>query len=94
MDEATSALDFETERELCLNLQRWSKGRTVFFITHRLTTIRSADVILLRIRVVLLNLVHTVSLYHLMDVMHHCSDNKIPLLLNLLMYSVYSDPIF
>ena len=46
MDEATSALDFETERELCLNLQRWSKGRTVFFITHRLTTIRSADTIL------------------------------------------------
>ena len=46
MDEATSALDFDTERQLCLNLQIWAKGRTVFFITHRLSTIRSSDVIL------------------------------------------------
>ena len=36
MDEATSALDYDTERQLCLNLQEWAKGRTVFFITHRL----------------------------------------------------------
>ena len=41
MDEATSALDYDTERKLCLNLQEWAKGRTVFFITHRLSTIRS-----------------------------------------------------
>ena len=46
MDEATSALDFDTERQLCLNLQEWTKGRTVFFITHRLSTIRSSDLIL------------------------------------------------
>ena len=46
MDEATSALDFDTERQLCLNLQDWAKGRTVFFITHRLSTIRSSDLIL------------------------------------------------
>ena len=46
MDEATSALDFDTERQLCLNLQEWAKGRTVFFITHRLSTIRNSDVIL------------------------------------------------
>ncbi len=46
MDEATSALDFDTERQLCLNLQDWAKGRTVFFITHRLSTIRNSDVIL------------------------------------------------
>lgn len=43
MDEATSALDYETERQLCLNLQTWSQKKTVFFITHRLTTIRNAD---------------------------------------------------
>ena len=36
MDEATSALDYDTERQLCLNLQSWAKNRTVFFITHRL----------------------------------------------------------
>ena len=36
MDEATSAHDYDTERELCLNLQEWAKGKTVLFITHRL----------------------------------------------------------
>ena len=46
MDEATSALDFDTERRLCLNLQNWSTGRTVFFITHRLSTVKSSDLIL------------------------------------------------
>jgi HlyB family type I secretion system ABC transporter len=46
MDEATSALDYNTEKQLCLNLQRWAAGRTVFFITHRLSSIRSSDVIL------------------------------------------------
>jgi HlyB family type I secretion system ABC transporter len=46
MDEATSALDYDTERQLCLNLQEWAKGRTVFFITHRLSTIRNSDLIL------------------------------------------------
>ena len=46
MDEATSALDYDTERQLCLNLQSWAKDRTVFFITHRLSTIRNSEVIL------------------------------------------------
>ena len=46
MDEATSALDYDTERQLCLNLQTWAKGRTVFFITHRLSTIRNSELIL------------------------------------------------
>ena len=46
MDEATSALDYDTERQLCLNLQQWASGRTVFFITHRLSTIRNSDLIL------------------------------------------------
>ena len=46
MDEATSALDYNTERQLCLNLQNWAKGRTVLFITHRLSSIKSSDLIL------------------------------------------------
>ncbi len=47
MDEATSALDYNSERQVCQNLQQALKGRTVFFITHRLSTIRHADVILM-----------------------------------------------
>lgn len=47
MDEATSALDYESERQVCLNLAEAFQGRTVFFITHRLSTIRNADVILM-----------------------------------------------
>ena len=47
LDEATSALDYESERQVCLNLAEAFKGRTVFFITHRLTTIRNADLILM-----------------------------------------------
>ena len=46
LDEATSALDFETERQLCLNLQEWALGKTVFFITHRLSTVKNSDLIL------------------------------------------------
>ena len=45
MDEATSALDYNTERQVCLNLQEWASGRTVLFITHRLSSIRSSDLI-------------------------------------------------
>jgi ATP-binding cassette subfamily B protein len=47
LDEATSALDYLTERTLCENLKQELRGDTVFFITHRLATIRNADVILL-----------------------------------------------
>ena len=43
LDEATSALDYITERQVCLNLQNEFEGVTVFFITHRLSTIRHAD---------------------------------------------------
>jgi len=47
MDEATSALDYQTERSVCENLKRSCKGITVFFITHRLNTIKNADSIIL-----------------------------------------------
>lgn len=46
MDEATSALDYNTERKLCLNLQAWASGRTVLFITHRLSSIKNSDLII------------------------------------------------
>ena len=47
MDEATSALDYDTERRVCENLRTQLMGCTVFFITHRLSTIRNADRILM-----------------------------------------------
>ncbi|MGL5923922.1 type I secretion system permease/ATPase, partial [Chroococcidiopsis sp.] len=47
LDEATSALDYHTERQVCLNLAAAFKGRTVFFITHRLATIKNADAIVM-----------------------------------------------
>ncbi|MEO0835074.1 MAG: peptidase domain-containing ABC transporter [Cyanobacteria bacterium J06642_3] len=47
LDEATSALDYETEQQVCRNLAQRFTGRTVFFITHRLSTIRDADLILM-----------------------------------------------
>ncbi len=47
LDEATSALDYHTERQVCLNLAEAFRNRTVFFITHRLATIRNADTILM-----------------------------------------------
>lgn len=47
LDEATSALDYHTERQVCLNLAEAFSDRTVFFITHRLATIKQADIILM-----------------------------------------------
>ena len=47
MDEATSALDYETERMVSLNLMEHFRGRTVLFITHRLSSIIHADRIIL-----------------------------------------------
>ncbi|MBW4634455.1 MAG: peptidase domain-containing ABC transporter [Iphinoe sp. HA4291-MV1] len=47
LDEATSALDYQSERQVCENLAEAFQGRTVFFITHRLSTIKNADIILL-----------------------------------------------
>jgi ATP-binding cassette subfamily B protein len=47
LDEATSALDYDTERRVCENLLDGLKHCTVFFITHRLSTIRRADLIVM-----------------------------------------------
>jgi ATP-binding cassette subfamily B protein len=45
MDEATSALDYQTERVVSENLMKSLKGCTVLFITHRLSSIVNADLI-------------------------------------------------
>jgi subfamily B ATP-binding cassette protein HlyB/CyaB len=45
-DEATSALDYESERIIQGNLRGICKGRTVFIIAHRLSTVRASDFII------------------------------------------------
>lgn len=42
-DEATSALDYESERTIQHNMGMICKGRTVFIIAHRLSTVRQCD---------------------------------------------------
>ena len=46
LDEATSALDVETEGRIKRALDRLRRGRTTFFIAHRLSTVADADTIL------------------------------------------------
>lgn len=46
LDEATSSVDTKTERDIFDSLERLLKGRTSFIVAHRLSTIESADVIL------------------------------------------------
>ncbi len=45
MDEATSALDYQTERVVCDNLMKALDDKTCLFITHRLSSITGADII-------------------------------------------------
>ena len=45
-DEATSALDYESESIIQNNLAKICKGRTVLIIAHRLSTLNSADLIM------------------------------------------------
>jgi ATP-binding cassette subfamily B protein len=46
LDEATSALDNETERLVQIALNELTRGRTTIAIAHRLSTVRTADQIL------------------------------------------------
>lgn len=45
-DEATSSLDAESEQTIKRNLDQMAKGRTTFIVTHRLGSIRDADLII------------------------------------------------
>jgi ATP-binding cassette, subfamily B, bacterial HlyB/CyaB len=42
-DEATSALDYESERVIQSNMRAICQGRTVLVVAHRLSTVRTAD---------------------------------------------------
>lgn len=46
LDEATSALDSLSEHTVCKNLAQEFKGKTVFFVTHRVRSVEHADHIL------------------------------------------------
>ena len=46
MDEATSSIDTRTELLVQEGTDRLMKGRTVFIIAHRLSTVRNADTIM------------------------------------------------
>ena len=46
LDEATSSIDTLTEAKIQAAFEQMMKGRTSFVVAHRLSTIRTADVIL------------------------------------------------
>ena len=46
LDDATASVDTETEHLIQMAFENLIKGRTTFVIAHRLSTVRSADMIL------------------------------------------------
>ena len=46
LDEATSSIDTYTEAQVQAGMDALMKGRTVFVIAHRLSTVRNADCIM------------------------------------------------
>ena len=46
MDEATSSIDTRTEALVQDGMDKLMKGRTVFVIAHRLSTVQNSDVIM------------------------------------------------
>jgi ATP-binding cassette subfamily B protein len=45
LDDAFSSVDVETEEEILRELQQFMKGRTTLLISHRISTVRNADMI-------------------------------------------------
>ncbi len=46
LDDCLSAVDTQTEERILKNLRRVFRGRTVFLVSHRISTVESADLIL------------------------------------------------
>ncbi len=46
LDEATNSLDTQNEKAIVENLEDFYKGRTVVIVAHRLSTVKSADQII------------------------------------------------
>ena len=46
LDEATSSIDTRTEAIVQKGMDQLMKGRTVFVIAHRLSTVKNSDVIM------------------------------------------------
>jgi len=46
LDDCLSAVDTQTEERILSNLRRVFRGRTVFLVSHRISTVESADLIL------------------------------------------------
>jgi ATP-binding cassette subfamily B protein len=46
LDDSLSAVDTHTEEEILENLRTVFEGRTVFLVSHRISTVRRADLIL------------------------------------------------
>ncbi|HEY8019576.1 MAG TPA: ABC transporter ATP-binding protein, partial [Thermoanaerobaculia bacterium] len=46
LDDCLSAVDTQTEERILSNLRRVFRGRTVFLVSHRISTVQSADLIL------------------------------------------------
>ena len=46
MDEATASVDPENEQELQKAIRELTKGKTILMIAHRLSTVRTADQII------------------------------------------------
>lgn len=45
MDEGTSALDMQTENEICITLEKIKSEKTVIVIAHRLSTLKSCNIL-------------------------------------------------
>ena len=45
LDDAFSSVDVETEEEILRELKQFMKGRTTLLISHRISTVRDADMI-------------------------------------------------
>src|SRR5262245_5704436 len=45
LDDAFSSVDVETEEEILRELKQYARGRTTLFISHRISTVREADLI-------------------------------------------------